>query len=549
MKRPILQKWHCVSLLLLVTGHWVNAQPDYSLVGTARSGATIGCYQLTTARDGQTGAVWFAEKLRLTESFDLAFSLNFGSDPNGADGLALVLQPLGTQLLGGAGRGMGYAAIRPSLAIEFDTNYNSEEGDIADDHVALSINGIIDHRLNTSFPPPTPISATQKNVKDGRDHQVKLSWNSTKKIVQVEVDCVVRISQTIDLVNTVFAGVTDVYWGFTAATGSASNAHTVCVNKHAISQSDTVLACRHDVVPLESPTSFNGTYQWLPATGLDNARIRTPKLTVDSSRLYVVQYTDPCNRLQLDSTFVQSKTPNLTISGPKSACSYDTITLQAVLAPATPATYSWSTGQKTAQIKPTASGTYSVTVTATGCVNSESAQLTVDTPPTLTLPSPYTYNCAGEQAITLDPHVYGSGLRYRWTPTNITEPTLTANGPGTYKVLITAASGCSAAQTFIIRDNCPPSRVYVPDVFTPNDDGINDVLVWHGESATEISIKLYDRWGEVLFTSTNEKPYWDGKYRDKPCPGGMYTWRIDGLSESTGHKQPFQLHGKVLLLN
>ncbi len=549
MKRPILQKWHCVFLILLVTGRWASAQPDYSLVGTARSGATVGCYQLTSARDGQTGAVWFAEKLRLTESFDLSFSLNFGSDPNGADGLAFVFQTLGTQVLGGAGRGMGYAALRPSLDIEFDTNYNLEEGDIADDHVALSINGILDHRLNTNLPPPTPILATQKNVKDGRDHQVKVSWNSTKKVVQVEVDCVVRVSQNIDLINTVFAGVTEVYWGFTAATGSANNAHTVCVNKYTVSRADTVLACRHDVVPLESPISFNGTYQWLPTTGLDNARTRTPKLTVDSSRLYIVRYTDLCNRLKLDSTFIQSKTPNLIISGPRSACSYDTVTLQAVLAPATPATYRWSTGQTTAQINPASSGTYSVTVTANECVNTESAQLTVDTPPTLTLPSPYTYNCAGEQAITLDPQVYETGLRYRWTPTNTTEPTLTVNVPGAYDVIITAASGCAATQAFIIRDNCPPSRVYVPDAFTPNDDGINDMLVWYCESATEISIKLVDRWGEVLFTSTNDKPYWDGKYRNKRCPSGLYTWHISGLTELTGHKQPFRLQGKVLILD
>ncbi len=544
-----MKKYALSILVLILSANFINAQTSYSLVGTAKSGTSVGCYQITPARDGQTGAIWFTEKLRLTESFDLSFSLNFGSNPNGADGIALVFQSLGTQVLGGAGRGMGYAGIRPSLDIEFDTNYNSEEGDIPEDHVALSLNGILDHRLNTTLAPPTPISTTQKNVKDGRDHQLKISWNSTKRIIQVEIDCVVRISQSIDLINTVFAGVTEVYWGFTAATGSANNAHTVCVNKPTASRADTVLACRNDIVLLESPASFNGTYQWMPATGLDNARIRTPKLTVDSSRLYIVQYTDPCNRLKLDSTFVQSKTPNLTISGLRSACSYDTVTLQAVLTPATPATYSWSTGQTTAKINPVASGAYSVTVTTNECVTSKSTQLAVNTPPTLTLPSPYTYNCAGEQAITLDPQVYETGLRYRWTPTNTTEPTLTINAPGIYDVAITAASGCSAVQAFVILDNCPPSHVYVPDAFTPNDDGINDMLIWYGESTTKISIKLFDRWGEVLFTSTEAEPYWNGKYHDKLCPSGIYTWCIDGLSESTGHKQQFRVQGKVLLLN
>ncbi len=526
----------------------VKAQNGYTLVGSARSGSALDCYQLTSAIDGQTGAVWFDKQLRLTESFELTFSLNFGANAFGADGMAVVFQTQGKQVLGGAGSGIGYRDLSPSLDIEFDTNFNPDKGDLAEDHTALAINGVTDHWLNTTVAPPVPISTTQKTVKDGRDHYVKVSWNATIHTLLVEVDCVTRINQTIDLVNGIFTGKPEVYWGFTSATGSANNAHKVCILSEQI-QSDTIKACRNDQITLTAPFSSNGEYQWTPSVGLDNSHSRTPHLRVSNSQFYTVQYVDHCARPKFDSVFVNTKSINFSIGNDRQICENDSVILRPTIAPTSaPVMYQWSTGQTTPQLRPTTSGQYSLTITADGCSISDSAIVTFTPSPKFGLSIEPTYNCPDNQLIRLDPQATGTGLHYFWSPGGSEEPTLIASTPGTYTAWVSTDIGCYSIQKFVILDNCPSLQVFVPDAFTPNGDGINDLLKWQGGSNIEAQMKVFDRWGEVIFASTNSSPYWDGTYQGKLCSPATYTWSLEYWPRLTVNQQVGIMQGKVLLL-
>ncbi len=64
----------------------------------------------------------------------------------------------------------------------------------------------------------------------------------------------------------------------------------------------------------------------------------------------------------------------------------------------------------------------------------------------------------------------------------------------------------------------------VPNIFTPNGDGINDRLCFNGEELTEFSIAIFNRWGECVYQSTNPAECWDGTYRNHPCLQGVYTY-------------------------
>ena len=82
-QRTFLVIWPAIALQIvyMFTGAIsANAQDGYSLMGSARLTSLSDCYQLTPALDGQTGAVWFDKRLRLSESFELSFSLNFGAN-------------------------------------------------------------------------------------------------------------------------------------------------------------------------------------------------------------------------------------------------------------------------------------------------------------------------------------------------------------------------------------------------------------------------------------------------------------------------------------
>ena len=541
-----------VALLMacvLVGQSFAQAQNSYTLMGSARSNSSSDCYQLTPDRGGQTGAVWFDKRLNLTQSFDLAFSLNFGANVFGADGIVMVFQTQGQSVIGGSGNGIGYDGLSSSLGIEFDSNYNGEQGDLPADHVALMSNGVTDHRLNTAFPPPVPILITQTSVKDGRDHDVKVSWNAVKKVLRIEIDCVLRISQSVDLVNTIFPGTPEVYWGFTSATGSAHNAHTVCLQR-VKARPDTVRACRSDQVTLTAPLSPNGQYQWSPAAGLDNPRIRTPRVKVSSSQLYTVQYVDRCGQPKVDSIFVSAKGPNLSIGADRRVCETETVTLTPALTSANiPVTYRWATGETTPQLNPKKSGVYILTVTADNCSVSDTVRVTVNPLPQLGLTTEPSYDCPGDQPVQLDPSAAdSSGLRYVWTPGGSKGSTLSATTPGRYAVTVTTGEGCPTTRTFTILDNCPTAFIFVPDAFSPNGDGTNDVFAWKGESDLDVRMNVYNRWGEVVFASDGSAPFWDGTCSGVPCPPEVYTWQLDYRIRSGTKTKWINRKGRVVLI-
>jgi gliding motility-associated-like protein len=72
----------------------------------------------------------------------------------------------------------------------------------------------------------------------------------------------------------------------------------------------------------------------------------------------------------------------------------------------------------------------------------------------------------------------------------------------------------------------PPLSVFIPDAFTPNGDGINDLFGVKGEGLTNFNLRIFNRWGEVLFESSNPKQQWDGTYKGKPVQGDTYVYQL-----------------------
>ncbi|MBI3510792.1 MAG: gliding motility-associated C-terminal domain-containing protein [Bacteroidetes bacterium] len=75
---------------------------------------------------------------------------------------------------------------------------------------------------------------------------------------------------------------------------------------------------------------------------------------------------------------------------------------------------------------------------------------------------------------------------------------------------------------------CDASTVIIPNIFTPNGDGVNDSLVIN--SKCEIKLTIYDRWGMKLYSTSGEHVSWDGKYKNSPVTDGVYYYiaEIDG---------------------
>ncbi len=111
---------------------------------------------------------------------------------------------------------------------------------------------------------------------------------------------------------------------------------------------------------------------------------------------------------------------------------------------------------------------------------------------------------------------------------------------GVHKVCLTAtdSNDCSAtACKDILAD--VTEIIDIPDAFSPNGDGINDVLFARGFGVASMTLTVYNRWGQKIFTSTGLEVGWDGSYKSKPQPNEAYAYILDAVfvSGRTFHKQ------------
>jgi gliding motility-associated-like protein len=112
---------------------------------------------------------------------------------------------------------------------------------------------------------------------------------------------------------------------------------------------------------------------------------------------------------------------------------------------------------------------------------------------------------------------------------------------GNYEVVqfLSNEFGCTDTTIQLVRVDIG-YKVYIPGAFTPNDDGNNDVFRIYGEDIATAEIKIFNRWGELLYTSFDPENGWDGKTKlgDKVVPGGVYLYSID-LFDRFGNKYDY----------
>jgi len=126
----------------------------------------------------------------------------------------------------------------------------------------------------------------------------------------------------------------------------------------------------------------------------------------------------------------------------------------------------------------------------------------------------------------------GSGISYTWdfgdgNNSNAFEPTNIYTGIGNYTGTLIVTDGiCSDTATVII-DAFGESAIIIPNVFTPNGDGSNDVFTVDGVNLESVTGEVYNRWGQLMFSWDNVKGYWDGTtLAGSEAPDGTYFYII-----------------------
>ncbi len=201
---------------------------QYTVNGSASTNSCH-CYTLTPNALTRSGSVWNNIKIDLTQSFDFNFDVYLGCNTdNGADGIVFVLQPISTSV-GGSGGGLGFEGISPSVGVTIDTWQNGEVNDPGYDHIAIQLNGRIDHANATdNIAGPVTALSGNDNIEDCQWHTLRIKWDAPLKQLIAYVDGIMRESVTKDFVTDVFGGNPNVFWGFTGSTGGAANLQQFC---------------------------------------------------------------------------------------------------------------------------------------------------------------------------------------------------------------------------------------------------------------------------------------------------------------------------------
>lgn len=481
-------------LLFSITIHCFSQ--TYVLNGNAQS---LGgdCYAVTPSINFQNGTIWYSEQINLNNPFDISFFMNFGAnDFNGADGMVFVLQQIGVNAIGINGSGMGYQGFNNSFGIEFDTYSNNSDpntgqnmNDPLFDHVAFLRNGDVNHASANNLAGPVQASSTSQNIEDNQDHIIRITWDPTTSNVSLYFDCILRISQSVNLTGQIFPSSPLVYFGFTGSTGGLNNVQTVCLDTQILAEDQTFNICPGSSLQLFSEGNPAGNFQWSPATYLDDPTSQTPTATPLSDIVYTVTFEDLCgNPSSKQVEIIISEIPTINAGVDVSFCEGNNIQLNGSASAFN--TVSWSTNDGNIpagsnSLTPTidAGGTYLLEVNyGNNCTISDVVQATEIPLPIIQLPEDFSV-CEGEESILNLTNTYDE---INWSTGETTSSIVV--GGGTFTANVTT-NGCSSFDTVVITEIPLPEISLGPDVTICENEFITlqagTVATWSNGEITE----------------------------------------------------------------
>jgi gliding motility-associated-like protein len=148
-------------------------------------------------------------------------------------------------------------------------------------------------------------------------------------------------------------------------------------------------------------------------------------------------------------------------------------------------------------------------------------------------------------------------IRWQWSPArwlscyDCPTPVATPKNNITYTGRVYNAAGCTMSDQVTIQVLCNGVNVYMPNTFTPNNDGMNDVFYPRGTGLFTIKLlRILNRWGQVVYEKTNfganaQSEGWNGMFNGAPAEAGIYVYFMEVVCENN---QIIQFTGNVGLL-
>lgn len=309
---------------------------------------------------------------------------------------------------------------------------------------------------------------------------------------------------------------------------STADSYGVTVSNGACTASDELIVTVRSVPPdnLQDITGCTGDTLMLNAGDASNSHAwstgaTTSTLDVAEAGLYSVLITDPTGcSATYDAIVDFVEPPGVNLGADTVLCEGRTLLLDAGNAGAG---FSWNTGANSQAISVTSGGTYAVRVDNGHCTRTDTVQV-------VSLPSPehmaatQFHTCLGEDEEFVRLDAGNPGARFAWS-TGETSQVILAGAYGWYLVEVTNQFACVTRDSAQVIEYCP-SAIFIPNTFTPNGDGSNDLFIPVGTNIASMHLQVFDRWGELLFESRDTQMGWDGTFRGQVVRNDVYVWRL-----------------------
>ena len=302
---------------------------------------------------------------------------------------------------------------------------------------------------------------------------------------------------------------------------------------------DTSL-CTGASLVLQANTGY-AAYYWN-----DNVLAAASSITVTAAGKYWVNVQDQFGCTKNDTMEILHVYPLPTAdAGPNTtACYGESIQLSA----GGGISYVWMPGnmqQATVTVSPLTHTTYRVTVTDINhCSASDDVTVTVYPKPASLFSAATIDHCFDEGPTALTANW---GQSFLWLPSGEITQTIQVAQEGIYTVTATDVNHCSYSEQISLRNICE-TKIFVPTGFTPNGDGLHDDVEIFGKNFTNFKITIFNRWGEIIFISTDREIRWNGMYRGEEMPIGSYPWIISYESIFDTNHTEQKLNGSITLV-
>lgn len=328
---------------------------------------------------------------------------------------------------------------------------------------------------------------------------------------------------------------------------SVSEINTVVHPLPIIQVSNDTTICRGDAIKLTA--SGASRYSWTSAIAINGASSAAPTVKPTTDTWFKVVGRSAVGCADTDSVLVKVLQPYSVKAAPnQNICIGNTAQLYAEGAQL----YMWypSDGLSAVNIwnpeaKPQKTTTYNVMGYDTlGCFKDTlNVTVTVNTEfPVISLGSDITVPVG--TPVGLLANANANIVSYKWVPAtgldcaNCPSPNITPNYNAVYRCIVTNDKGCSAEDTLQIFVLCDGTSLFVPNTFTPNNDGANDVFYARGKGIDRVqSMKIFDRWGKPVFEIKDASPNnpvvgWDGTVNGRKAENGVYYYYMDVICNS-----------------